>query len=159
MPTTPTKTTKSGRKSAEQRAAEDAAAQLEAAQEVMRAAQAAMEAARKAEAEAKAKAKREAEVKAKRDEEEGGGGAADGAREVSVPADRGRSGTDVLQHPLHELQGIRSGVSVVHRHVPGFFVRPLPGVQEVLPGGGPREGGPVAEEAEGCRCRRRRRRR
>ena len=66
MPTTPTKTTKSGRKSAEQRAAEDAAAQLEVAQEAMRAAQAAMEAARKAEAEAKAKAKREAEVKAKR---------------------------------------------------------------------------------------------
>ena len=66
MPTTPTKTTKSGHKSAEQRAAEDAAAQLGAAQEAMRAAQAAMEAARKAEAEAKAKAKREAEVKAKR---------------------------------------------------------------------------------------------
>ena len=45
MPTTPTKTTKSGRKSVEQRAADDAAAQLEAAQEAMRAAQAAMEAA------------------------------------------------------------------------------------------------------------------
>ena len=42
-PTTPTK--KSGRKSTEQKAAEDAAAQLEAAQEAMRAAQAAMEAA------------------------------------------------------------------------------------------------------------------
>ena len=66
MPTTPTKTTKSGRKSVEQRAAEDAAAQLGAVQEARRAAQAAMEAARKAEAEAKVKARREVEVKAKR---------------------------------------------------------------------------------------------
>ena len=59
MPTTPTKSAKSGRKSAEQRAAEDATAQLEAVQAVM-------EAARKVEAEAKAKAKKEAEAKAKR---------------------------------------------------------------------------------------------
>ena len=40
-------------------------------------------------------------------------------------------------------------MSVYHRHVPGFFVCPVPGIQEVLLGGGPQEGGPVAEEAEG----------
>ena len=38
----------------------------------------------------------------------------------------------VPQNPLPKLLGVRSGVSVIYRHVPGFFMCLVPGIQEVL---------------------------